>query len=63
MNPIYRAVYATKAGIVRRMTFSVAGGIKAAYSFAEQWQLADDALQAVAIVRPQFQLQPQKAAA
>lgn len=63
MSTLYRAAYLTKGGTVRRMTFSVAGGIKAAHAFAQGWQLADDRLDSVQTVRelqrPAFQLQAQ----
>ncbi len=63
---LYRALYQTRTGTVRRMTFAHSGGIKAAHRFAESWQLADDRLQAVATVRPlerpQFDLLTQEAA-
>ena len=58
---LYRATFATKAGVHRRMTFSVSGGHRAAWQFAESWELRDDNLQSVAairpIARPEFQLQ------
>ena len=58
---LYRAAFVTKGGTVRRMTFSVAGGIKAAHAFAQGWELRDDRLDSVQtardLQRPAFQLQ------
>jgi hypothetical protein len=48
---IYRALYHSKAGRVRYMTFAHAGGIKAAHTFAQSWELRDDKLQGVVTVR------------
>ena len=56
---LYRASYLTKSGTVRRMTLS-APSLRDAWRVAEQWQLADDKLEAVATVparRPEFTLQ------
>jgi hypothetical protein len=58
---LYRAIYQTKAGAIRRMTFA-APSIKEAYQVASNWELHDDKLQAVATVparRPTFKLQAQ----
>ncbi len=61
MNTLYRAVYVTRIGEKRRMTFAHSGGIKAALEFAKLWSLADDRLVRVETVRPlarpQFSLQ------
>ncbi len=61
---LYRALYQTRTGTVRRMTFAHSGGIKAAHRFAESWQIEGangDKLIGVATVRPlarpEFQLQ------
>jgi hypothetical protein len=48
---LYRAIYRTKAGRVRKMTIA-SQDIKAAHRLAELWELSDDKLQAVAVVRP-----------
>lgn len=60
---LYRALYQTRSGQSRRMTFSHSGGIKAAHSFAQAWEQRDDKLLAVvtvrALERPAFQLQAQ----
>lgn len=61
MTTLYRALYQTRTGQSRHMTFSHSGGIKAAHSFAQAWELRDDKLLAVvtvrALERPAFQLQ------
>ncbi len=49
---LYRALYQTRTGTVRRMTFAHSGGIKAAHVFAAQWELRDDRLESVHTVRP-----------
>ena len=58
---IYRAIYLSKSGTVRRMTFRCDLGIRQAHRFAEGWELADDTLQRVEWVRecerPLFELQ------
>lgn len=55
---LYRAIYATRTGHQRRMTFA-ASDVKAAHKVAEEWELSDDRLQGVAALRPlqdQFKL-------
>lgn len=60
---IYRAKYVTQSGTERRMTFSHSGGIKAAYAFAQSWQIRDERLEYVEWVReaqrPVLELQAQ----
>ncbi len=62
---LYRALYQTRTGTVRRMTLAAAT-MREAWRIAADWQLADDRLQAVATVRPlsppQFDLLTQEAA-
>ena len=55
---LYRAIYATRTGHQRRMTFA-AQDVRAAHKVAEEWELSDDRLQGVAALRPlqdQFRL-------
>ena len=55
---LYRAIYATRTGQQRRMTFAAADA-KSAHRVAEEWELSDDRLQGVAALRPlqdQFKL-------
>lgn len=48
---LYRALYQTRSGQSRRMTFSAAS-MREAHTVAERWQLRDDKLQAVVTIRP-----------
>ncbi len=63
---LYRAMYQTRTGTVRRMTLA-AQSMREAWRIAADWQLADDRLQAVATVRPlarpQFDLLTQEVTA
>lgn len=47
---LYRAIYRTKSGHERRMTFAERDA-KAAHRVAEEWELSDDRLQGVAALR------------
>ncbi len=62
---LYRALYQTKSGTVRRMTLA-AQSMREAWRIAADWECADDRLQAVATIRPlerpQFDLLTQEAA-
>lgn len=57
---LYRALYHSKAGKIRRMTFAAITDQRAVET-AAAWELADDALVAVSPVRalqPGFKLEP-----
>lgn len=44
---MYRALYRTRTGSTRHMTFAHAGGHRAAFLHAQAWELRDDKLDRV----------------
>lgn len=57
---LYRAIYSTKAGRNRRMTFAACDSVQA-QRIASEWEAADDKLRDVLTLRPlqdSFLLEP-----